>query len=167
VKDKLMFWKKKKSPQDSAAQHLANLVGTSVAGFVPEVPNDRVDLDMELFTRNNSAIASLVIIAGLLKGNPSQQALIRNSIEPLHLGAKSLENYLFTIVAEELRNNQVVSPEAIKQRIPEYGTVVYGEPTDYRSLQGYLFKWSQIISFEPTDKQILTAIQICQNSGKK
>lgn len=162
-----MFWKKKKNPVESTVQHLANLMGTSVANFIPEPPNDKIDLETELFIRNNVAIASLVIIAGLIKGNSNQRMLILSSIEPDQLGKKSFENYLFTIITEKLRKNQEVASKTIKQRIPEYSQVIYGEPETRGSLEGNYFKWSQIQSFEPTDAQIARSIEQRQNWAKK
>lgn len=165
--DKFMFWKKKKNPADSAAQHLANLMGTSVAGFTPEPPNDKVDLNTELFIRNNVAIAGLVIITALVKGTPNQQARILNSVEPAHLGEKSLESYLFMIMADKLRNNREISLREVEQRILEHSQAVYGESANKESLEGDFYKWSQILSFEPSDEHIAAAIEKCQNSAKR
>jgi hypothetical protein len=165
--DRFMFWKKKKSPANSAAQHLANLMGTSVAGITPVTPNDKVDLDTELFLRGNVAIASLVVITGLAKGNHDQKALILKSIEPAYLGEKSFESYLFTIVAEEIKNNGDISFKRIEQRIPEYSRIVYNEPVSKASLDGDLFKWSQIFNFEPTDEHFAKAIEELQSSAKR
>ncbi len=164
--DKLMFWKKKKKPVEGMAQALANLMGTSVAGFIPEPPHDQVDIESELL-RHNVAIASLVILAGLIKGDPNQQALILSSIQPAHLGDKSFEQYLFTLIAETVRQNQNISREMIERRIPEFSQVIYGEPANKRTMEGDFFKWSQIQSFEPTSAQLAHAIELCQKRVKR
>ena len=164
--EKFMFWKKKQNPADSAAQHLANLIRTSVAGFTPEPPGEKVDLNTELFIRRNVAIAELVIITGLIKGNQAQKELILKSIVPAHLGEKSFEGYLFTIIVDDVENMHEISLITVEQRIPEYSQVVHGEPANKKSLEGNFFKWSQILSFEPTNEQINKAIEVCQYAAK-
>lgn len=163
--DKFMFWKKKKNPADSSAQHLANLLGTSVAGIIPKTPNDKVDLNTELFVRNNMAIASLAIISGLIKGSKSRRELILRSIKPEYLHERSFESYLFGLIAEELESKDDISASVIERRISEYSMVVYGEPSNERSLQGDFFKWSQILDFEPSDSQLNKGIEICQKQA--
>jgi hypothetical protein len=160
-----MFWKKKRKPEDSAAQHLANLIGTSVAGFIPESPFNKVDLDFELFTRNNTAIASLVIISGLIKGDPTQREAILRSIKPDHLGNRSLESYLFRLISDELSDKGNVSLDAIEKSIPQHSQVDYGEPPNEKMLQGDYYKWNQILNFELTDAHISKAIDYLQKGS--
>lgn len=164
-----MFWKKKKNPADSAAQHLANLIGTSVAGFVPQPPYDKVDLDLELFVRNNSAIASLVVISGLIKGNQTQRESILQSVKPDYLSERSFESYLFRLISDELSDKGNISLDAIEKGIPQHSQIDYGEPPSKRLLQGYFFKWTQILNLEPTDDHISKAIEhlqkVARNNG--
>jgi hypothetical protein len=158
---------KKKNPADSAAQHLANLIGTSVTGFVPQPPNDKVDLNTELFLRSNVAMASLAIISALIKGHQNQRELILKSVKPEYMGKKSFENYLFGFLSSELKEKGDISIPAIEKKIPEYSMVVYGEPTNEKTLEGDFFKWSQVLNFEPTDTQTTKAIEILHNWARK
>ncbi len=165
-----MFWKKKRNPGDSAAQHLANLLGTNLAGFTPKTidgETPKLDLNAELFVSNNVAIAELVIIAGLLKNDDDQRREILRFIEPEFMGEKSFEGYLFSLVRESLEDKAKVSLSKIGEKIPEYGPKVYGEALGRQSLEGYYFKWSQALSLEPTQAEVQKAIEIIRTVAEK
>ena len=130
---KLMFWKRKYNPAESAARHLANLLGTSVSGFVPDPPYDHVDLDIEL-SRRNVSIASLVVISGLVNGNEELQKKVGNTIRPDHFREKSFEKYLFAIISNQLSDTGRVSIQEIERLIPDFRPSVNGELSDKRSL---------------------------------
>ena len=163
---KLRFWKKKLNSADSSAQHLANLLGTSVAGLVPQPPNDKVDLDSEL-ARRNVAVAYLIVLSALVKGRPDQRDKILTTIQPAQLQERSFENYLFVFIRDRLGELGEIPMPRIEEIITSYETVVWGEPLDERSLRGYSFKWSQIMSFDPNDSQLNRAIELIQETSKR
>ncbi len=104
--------RKKYNPADSSAQHLANLIGTSVAGFIPETKSGKpytINLSTELFLRNNVAIAELVIISGLIKGEAEMRSMVFTQFKPEFFQEKSFEHYLVTIVLAKLNEKQELS----------------------------------------------------------
>ena len=156
--------KRKLSPAESSAQHLANLMGTSVAGFVPVSTSGAslpvLDLDVELFKRNNVAIASLVILSSLVKGDQEQreECLRRTRVE--YFNEKSLDRFLFETIVEYHRATGQVPVQDVRARILEYGPQVWGEASDERELTGHYFMWAQIVSFSPTTAQVERAIEL-------
>lgn len=165
-----VFQRRRENPADSSAQHLANLLGTSVAGFIPETKAGklpRLNLSTELFFRHNLAIAQLVILSGLIKGDSKQREMICRTIKPEFLGNKTFPNYLFSLAVKLMEETQDISIEVLSSNIPDFGPRIWGEPLDRRSLKGHYFQWSQILDFEPTPGQVEQAIKLCLEQAKK
>jgi len=153
------FWERKQNPADAAAKQLANLLGTSVSGFVPDPPNDHPDLEKELL-RSNVVMARLVIISGLVNGDKGLKAKIITGIQINHFPEGSFERYLYGIALGQFKNNGEVSVQAVEKLIPDFGPLVNGEPLNKRSLLGCNYKWSQILQIKPTENQIERAIDL-------
>lgn len=165
-----MIWRKRKNPADSSAQHLANLLGASVAGFIPETKNGKppiVNLSTELFMRNNVSIAELVVLSCLIKGGDENRSVVLHEFQPEFLPVKSFERYLCTIILTQLQTNGIVSIAEIELKIEDFGIKVWGEPLKNKEKRGYLFRWNQILTFEPTVSQAERAIILCRNNAKK
>jgi hypothetical protein len=152
-----------KSAADSAAQHLANLTGRSVAGLTPKSQTGGVptlDLSEELFRRRNVAVASLVILAALLHGNAEQQNGILQRVKPASLGEKSFDHFLFEKMADTLSAGKLLVAADMAASIEAYGPTVWGEPSNARSLQGARFTWKQVLELRPTPVQVERAIEL-------
>ena len=166
----LMKGKKSKNPADSLAQHLANLIGTSVAGFVPEASDGsahEIDLNTELFRNNNMAIARLVVVSGLVQGDSAAKTRILKMIKPDYLGEKSFSAYLFSYAAELLGEAGKISIEKVEASISDYGPKVFGKPLDKNFVMGVHYKWSQIMNFHPTAKQLDRSIHLCRIDARE
>jgi len=159
-----MFWKKRKDPSNRSAQHSRSLFGLSMA-HTPEMVDGethQVDVNTELFAKNNIAMAKLVVIAGLLMNDVGQRSEILRLVEAEMMGEKSFEGYLFSRIRESLKDNARVSLSEIAEKIPGYVSEVDGEATRSKSLEEYYYKWSQILSMEPTHAEVQKALEIIQ-----
>ena len=172
--DLLMFWKKKKGSGAASAQHLANLLGPSAADFQAQTEPEetsQIDLQTELFVKNNSAIAKLVVIAGLLQHDERQRRIILNSVAPECLEEITFEGYLFHQVRENLAVSGQISPSRITEQIYHYTPKVAGKAAPSKSLEEYFFRWSLILGFEPTPAQVSQALEIirteCANQDQE
>jgi hypothetical protein len=163
ILDTITFWQKKRNSTVSSDQHLANLLGSNEADSSLQAIDGEtrhIDLDTELFVKNNFVIAKLVIIAGLLKNDNHQRAKILRLVEPESLGENSFEGYLFSQIRESLINTGRVSPSQIGQQVYKYKPKVDGQASPSSSLEGNIFNWSLILGFEPTPAQVDKAIEI-------
>ena len=166
--DMIMFWKKKKNSEGSTAQHLANLIGSSEQDSSQKTGIDethKINLDFELFEKNNLAIAKLVVIAGLIRNDDRQRREILRSIEPDSLGENSFECYLFDQIRASLQDRGQVSPSQIGMQIYRYKPQFEGKASSNNTLEGHLFRWSLILGFEPTPAQVEKAINIIRESN--
>lgn len=119
-----------------------------------------LDLDIELFKRQNVSIASRVIISGLLKSTREQRDIYIAILNPLYFDQKSLLLFLFNKIINYLRENEIIPIEEMEKWIPEYSTQVWGEVSRGRVLIGEYFTLRQILTFEPTDAQVMRAIEL-------
>ncbi len=154
-----------KQAAEQAAQHLANLLGRSVAGYTPssnagdELP-PQIDLNTELFKRRNVSIASLVVIAGLLRANRLHREAILQSAKPEFFWEKSFDRFLYERIRAALREHNDISMSDLEACIQEYEPAVYGQPANEHSLQGHRSTLVQILKFQPTPAQIERAIEL-------
>jgi hypothetical protein len=150
----------------SSARHLANLIGTQVAGYLPDYAKDgqppKLDLDVELF-RNNTAIASLMILSALVK-DKGRDSIIQ-ILKPDHFSL--FDRYLFEVILEQLSEEGEIIASKVKYRIPEYGPKYFSEPLDEHSLNGYNFTWAQILDMDPTPSQVDKAIELLLTRANK
>jgi hypothetical protein len=166
----LMFWKKKKDPKAWSVQQLANLLGSSTVDFPAQTileETSQIDLQAELFVKNNLAIAKLVVIAGLLKNDKRQRRIILNSVDIECLGKNAFEGYIFRQVRESLAFSGKISPSKITEQIYQYSPKVAGKANPSRSLDEYFFRWSLILGFGPTPAQVDQAIKIISTECTK
>jgi hypothetical protein len=70
---------------------------------------------------------------------------------------------------DSLNENSLVSLSEIRELIPKFEENVYGEDlSNQKSLKGNNYKWSQILSFEPTQAEINKAIElVCSVEEKR
>lgn len=127
-----------------------------------------LNLDLELFGRNNVALAVLVVLSALLRGSPEQQEGILERLKSDYLlGPKSIYSFLFRIIAEDLREYGEIDIPTIVKHIPDFGPQVYGEKSDRRSLHGDYANFAQILDLHPTEEQIAKAMQMVEIYAKK
>jgi hypothetical protein len=157
-----------------AAQHLANLLGTSVAGHLPESIGDvtyssllsfgkllpNLNLDVELFRNNNVGLAALVVLAALIMDEKSQRDHIVQSIGSEHFWPKSFELHLFQRLLSYFAEHNDITSFDFSKMISDYGLEVWGEPSNEQSLLGKYFKLAQIINLAPTATQVERAIEL-------
>jgi hypothetical protein len=150
----------------SSARHLANLIGTQVAGYLPDYAKDglppKLDLDVELF-RKNVSIASLVILSALVKDKGRNWII--QIVKPGHFTL--FPRYLFEVMLEQLSEEGEIIASKVKDRIPDYGPKYHGEPLGEHSLRGYNFTWAQILDLDPTSAQVDKAIELQLMWAKK
>lgn len=139
---------------DRAAKHLANLLGVSIAGQVPD--NMQIDIEKELFVGNNVTLASLVIVAGFLWGNSDVRDELVSEVNPLILREKSLEWYVYQSMLKAYAQSKSVEVDVIEEDLSDYGPQVWGEPTGEASW----LRWRQIRSMKPSTEEILQAIHL-------
>jgi hypothetical protein len=130
-----------------------------VAGYLPDYAKDglppKLDLDVELL-RNNTAIASLMILSALAKDNGRNRII--QIVKPEHFTL--FPRYLFEVMLEQLSEEGEIIASKVKYRIPEYGPKYFSEPLDEHSLNGYNFTWAQILDMDPTPSQVDKAIEL-------
>jgi transposase len=136
-----------------AAKFLANLTGVETAGQEPDrAPN----LDIELFTRNNTLLAPRVILAGLIRGDADQRGRIIAGVERRIFLEKSIEEYLFDQMRMQFSARHELDIEALDQSIAEFAPTVWNEqasPSDARL-------WQAIKSLTPTREQVERAVEL-------
>lgn len=123
-----------------------------------------LNLDEELYERNNVVLAFLVILSGLIK-NKLQRKEILTRVNPNYIGI-TFYRYLFEIVAEELRKNKEINTNFLIDCIPKYGPKVLGVKSNRRSLKGHYFTLAQVLDFGPTPAQVSKAIDMVVNAAK-
>ncbi|MFZ2096793.1 MAG: hypothetical protein WAV05_09165 [Anaerolineales bacterium] len=120
-----------------------------------------LDLNIELFRRRNVGIASLVIISAILKADKKHQEDLFDILAPQYFDPKSLPQYLFEKIYNYLQENEQIPIAVLENWIPEYSFQVWGEsPPEGRMLFGHNFTLRQIINFDPTEEQIIRAIEL-------
>jgi hypothetical protein len=128
----------------------------------------KLDLNIELFQRNNVWIASFVILAGLLKGARQQREQFLSILSPFHFDPKSLARYLYTKFALSLQGNETIPISILENWIPQYATEVWGEsPPEERMLFSNHLKLRQILSLNPTEEQVYRAIELRKEKMQK
>jgi hypothetical protein len=119
-----------------------------------------LDLDIELFKRRNVTIASLIILAAILKANKPQREKLLDRLTPQHFDPKLLPKYLFEKIVLYLQENESVPISEMEKWIPEFSIEVWGEIPSERSLFGRHLTLRQILSFNPTEDQVNRAIEL-------
>jgi hypothetical protein len=145
-------------PENSAAKHLANLIGTAVGGQIPD--SNVLDLDEELVIRNNMAIASLVILSSLIKGEGGLRERVISKVQEEFFRDTSFECYLFKICMDHINKNKEISEAHLEGQIVKYSPEVYGEEANESFLKDLKYMWFQIIHFNPTTAQLDRAIEL-------
>ena len=123
-----------------------------------------LNLDEELFERNNTAAAFHIIISGLIK-NKEQRTEIMTRVRPYYLDIPFMR-YLYEIVAEDLMRSDEADVNFIIESIPKFGSKVYGKKSNRRSLKGHYFTLAQILDFQPTPAQVSKAIEMVIDAAK-
>jgi hypothetical protein len=124
-----------------------------------------LNLDIELYKRNNVPVAFLVLIAGLIK-NIEQQQKILERVKPEYINVP-FHRYLYEVVIDELARNQKINVTSIINRIPDFGPLVYGTPTEEGFLKANYYTFAQVLGFQPTSIQISKAIDMVVGYAKK
>jgi hypothetical protein len=123
-----------------------------------------LNLDEELYERNNVVLAFLVVISSLIKNEAKRQEIL-SRVNPDYIGI-TFYRYLFEIVAEELKRNDEINIYSMIDSIPKFGPKIYGTKSNRRSLKGHYFTLAQILDFEPTPDQVSKAIDMVINTAK-
>jgi hypothetical protein len=127
-----------------------------------------LNLEIELFRRQNVWIASFVILAGVLKGDQKQQRKYLDLLTPEYFDPKSLPKYLFEKIVLYVNRNESIPVSEIENWIPEFAIKVWGEsPVDERMLFANQFTLRQILSFTPTEEQVYRAIELRREKMEK
>jgi hypothetical protein len=119
-----------------------------------------LDLNIELARRRNVTVASLVILSALLKAERQQREKYLAILSPRHFDPMSLPRYLFEKLTLYLRENETIPVEEMEKWIPEFFTLVWGEPPEGRMVFGNHYTLRQILNFEPTEAQVHRAIEL-------
>jgi hypothetical protein len=90
-----------------------------------------LDLDQELYERNNVICAFHVILSGLIKNKGQRQEII-SKVKPNYMGIPFYQ-YLFEIITNDLRKSDDVNITYIIKSIPEFEPKVYGTRPNKRS----------------------------------
>ncbi|MDR3573710.1 MAG: hypothetical protein P4L50_07605 [Anaerolineaceae bacterium] len=121
----------------------------------------KVNLDIELFRRNNVSIASLVVLSGLLNEDHQHQQRYLSILTPDHFDPKSFERYLFEKIAAYLRARKNVPVSELEKWVTEYHLEIWGEsPPNERMFFGNNWNLRLMLSFDPTEEQIDQAIEL-------
>jgi DNA-directed RNA polymerase subunit H (RpoH/RPB5) len=117
-----------------------------------------LDLDEELYERNNISIAFLVVISGLIKNeNQRQEILERVRIE--YMGVPKVR-YLYAVAATEIKRNGSVDVKILLDSIPDFEPIVYGDKSTENSRKSEYYTLAQILYFQPTADQVSKAIDM-------
>lgn len=117
-----------------------------------------LNLDEELYERNNAAVGLLIIISGLIK-NKEQRNDILKRVRPDYIVIPFMR-YLYEVVIDDLKGSDEVNINSIVESIPKFGPKVYGTKSNRRHLKGHYFTLAQILDFEPTPAQVSKAIDL-------
>jgi hypothetical protein len=120
----------------------------------------KLDLDIELFIRQNVWIASFVILSSLLKSKYQQRQNLLVALTPRHFDPKSLARFLFEKIVAYQGENDAIPISELEKWIPEYGIDVWGSPLSERMLFAYQLRLRQILNFDPSEKQVNRAIEL-------
>ncbi len=123
-----------------------------------------LNLDQELYERNNVVCAFHVILSGLIK-NKEQRTEIMTRVRPDYLDIPFMR-YLYEIATEDLKRSDEVNVNFIIESIPKFGPKVYGVKSNRRSLKGHYFTLAQILDFQPTPAQVSKAIEMVIDAAK-
>lgn len=127
----------------------------------------KLDLEVEIFQRRNVWIASYVILAGLLKGNKEQRKRFLSILAPHYFDSKSLARYVFEKLCEYLQKHEQVPEAELEKWIPQYSIEVWGSPSSERMFFSDQLRLRQILSFNPTEEQVIRAIKLRKEKMEK
>ncbi len=149
-------------------QTLATYLGLEILGFKPRVINLSIrfknfpplpDLDVEL-SRNNGGFAQIAVLSGLLRGSREQKEAILAKVKPAGFWEKSLDRYLFDLMAFEFNRVGRIDIEIIQSKIPDRANAYFGEPPSDRTLFGDYYNWALVLELQPTWDQVVKAIEL-------
>ncbi len=123
-----------------------------------------LNLDQELYERNNVVCAFHVILSGLIKNRTQRQEILSRVI-PDYMGVPFYK-YLFEIISADLARSEEINVSSIIDSIPKFGPNVYGMRSNRRSLKGHYFTFAQVLDFEPTPAQVSRAIDMVIDAVK-
>ena len=123
-----------------------------------------LNLDQELYERNNVVCAFHVLLSGLIK-NRTQRKEILSRVLPDYMGVP-FTKYLFEIISADLARSEEINVSSIIDSIPKFGPKVYGMRSNRRSLKGHYFTLAQVLDFEPTPAQVSKAIDMVIDAAK-
>lgn len=123
-----------------------------------------LNLDEELYERNNVPLAFHIIISGIIR-NKRQRNEILMRVRPDYIDIPFMA-YLYEIVTEELKRGEEIDIYSIIDLIPKFGPKVYGIRSNRRSLKGHYFTLAQILDFQPTPAQVSKAIDLVISTAK-
>lgn len=131
------------------------------------------DLDYILFEEGISEFAKWVIISALIKQNWQTRSQIIKKLSSVKMStkmafAKYMYENLLSYLHDNKDNNDKVIPEKILMNIIEsYEPEVYGHPGNSRTLLGDYGNLIYAYKMNPTDKQILQAIELLLKRDKR
>ena len=158
-----------KQAAEGAARHLANLIGTEVAGFTPVTRSGgepQLDLDVEL-ARHNIEVGRLTILAALVAAEAPERSQLLKTVTPDLFRDKSFDQFLYSRIAAAHRQGQTLSPSELEACVQEFGHAVWNEPSDERSLQGHRFTVTQVLNLRPTRSHVEHSISLVQTLATK
>jgi hypothetical protein len=124
-----------------------------------------LNLDVELNERNNVSIAFLVLISGLIRYPDSRQKILeRVKLEYINV---PFPRYLYAVIAFELIRTKTVDIQSVIDQIPQFGPILYGEPSNEISMKGHYFTLAQVLYFQPTIANLSKAIDMVVAYAKK
>ena len=120
-----------------------------------------LDLDVEM-ARHNVAIAELLILTGLIKGDPNEQRKIMSLVTSIFFAPKLFPQFLFERIVAYLQVERPhrITVEWVTSQIEPYYKVIWDSTPRKRELQGKLFTCAQIFDFNPTPEQVLRSIEL-------
>jgi len=120
----------------------------------------KLDLNIELFTRRNVRVASLVILAGLLKGDHQLKQQYISLLSPFYFDPRSMARYLFEKIASFLAEKKTITIPVLESLVPQYERDVWGESYSERMFFTNNLRLRRILSLDPTEEQVNQAIAL-------
>jgi hypothetical protein len=128
----------------------------------------QLDLDAEL-ERHNVAVAQLLILANLIKGDQDQRKAIIVSIDAICFDPQLFPQFLFRKIVGYLHEdiNRKIPVKWIVSQIEDFYKQTYNVAPPKQGFQGELFRCAQILDFSPSPTQVLRAIELRKAWAKR
>jgi len=128
----------------------------------------KLDLNIELFQRQNVWIASFVIIGGILNADKQYREELFRIIPPNIFNSKSLCKFLFEKISIYFNEADTLTESLLETWIPEYIICTWGESNlDEKTIYSNQANLRQIINFFPTKDQMKQAIELRKNKMER